>query len=824
MADDIIELKKDAERAFELGDKNLSLNIYRKIDTLASQSPAAPKEVKAYEPSFKEKLGQDLTEVGKQQLQNLYSGYNAFAGARKELAKPLEGISKLVGSKNPELQALPLENPESGSYLFGGALGSTVPAAGVAGLLGKGAKALGASAPWVNALRTSGVETGIGSLGAKLGRSVVGGGLTGGVTSAITNPDLENNGLKIGIGTTIGAVAPTALGVLGSGASKGYDLYKGKLSDVRAGNIGRQVLGDTLEATKARLAESTQDLTAAQAGYGTASPEFATLGEWGKRTSGVPYLTKQLRQEGGRAGVAEDITPNLGRAVDTENRVAAARTADLLRQHEVSLANQAGDRAAFERTIANPSPTTTGETITSRKAILERSARDAVKPLYDEAYLAAPDPFSLKPIEDIAKGIKGNLATMIDPNVAPDVVDKAQKLFGASTTAGTPASFNVITGAIPAKAGTAKAAEGTLADVHELRSAVNSAISAIKGDPNLAKTDRNLKLLKSGIDTAIEQGVPENALAKYKQANSTFKSTVVEPYLKGEVSKLTRLNSVGTPILASSKVAAKFLSSPTEAQQFTSAFKNDPEAVKNLQQGIEGIFYNDVVKGTKSADKFLSDNSHALAELDTLGIGLRNRLADIGNGLSQVKASESLLSEAGKAIPKRVAEEAANAPSAANQARLLRNLNTTLAPYAGKENAAGFLNALNDPNLSKLTTVEQLGGLKSIESELLRDADLARQAKAGKGAVSQAWKNNTFMQKLPSYLNAKAATANKAIGIGEEKIASATAQRISAGMESPENALKMLGVYPADQRIAILKALRQLGPTVARAAVSSSTQ
>jgi hypothetical protein len=504
--------------------------------------------------------------------------------------------------------------------------------------------------------------------------------------------------------------------------------------------------------------------------------------------------------------------------------VAAARTADLLRQHEVSLANQAGDRTAFERTIANPSPTTTGETITSRKAILERSARDAVKPLYTEAYLAAPDPFSLKPIEDIAKGIKGNLATMIDPNVAPDVVDKAQKLFGASTTAGTPASFNVITGAIPAKAGTAKAAEGTLADVHELRSAVNSALSAIKGAPEHAKTSANLLKLKSGIDDAIEQGVPEDAFNKYKQANSTFKSTVVEPYLKGEVSKLTRLNSVGTPILASSKVAAKFLSSPTEAQQFTSAFKNDPEAIKNLQQGIEGIFYNDVVKGTKSADKFLSDNSHSLAELDTLGIGLRNRLADIGNGLSQVKASESLLNEAGKAIPKRVIEEAAIAPSAANQARLLRDLNTTLVPYAGKENAAGFLTALNDPNLSKLTRIEQLGGLKSIESELLRDADLARQAEAGKGAVKKAWKENTFLQKLPSYLNSATSTINKGLGIAEEKIASATAQRIASGMESPENALKMLDMYPADQRIAILKALRQSGPTVARAAVSSSTQ
>ncbi len=784
---------------------------------LAAQSSNAPTP-QEWLAAQKAEVPKESYPIASKLAEAAYGGYNFLAGARKGLAAPLENISKLVGSKNPELQGLHLENPKATAYQVGELAGSVAPAVGVASGLAKGAEIAGASAPWANALRTSGVEAGPGTLGNKLARSVVGGAATGAATTALTNPE------KTLEGAGIGAAAPIVLGGLGSAATKGYDLYKGKLSDVRAGNIGRQVLGDTLDATRQKLANSTQDLTAAQAGYGAASPEFATLGGLGEKTSGVPYLAKALRQEGGRAKVMEDITPNLGRAVDTENQVAAARTAELLRQHEVSLANQAGDRTAFEWTIANPSPTTTGETITSRKAILERNARDAVKPLYTEAYLAAPNPFSLKPVEDVAKGIKSNIASMIDPNVAPDVVDKAQKLFGASTTAGTPASFNFITGATPAKAGTAKAAEGTLADVHELRSAVNSAISAIKGDPNLAKTDRNLKLLKSGIDDAIKQGVPEDAFNKYKQANSTFKSTVVEPYLKGEVSKLTRLNSVGTPILASSKVAAKFLSSPTEAQQFTSAFKNDPEAIKNLQQGIEGIFYNDVVKGTKSADKFLSDNSHALTELDTLGIGLRNRLADIGNGLSQVKASESLLSEAGKAIPKRVAEEAAIAPSAANQARLLRDLSTTLTPYAGKENASGFLTALNDPNLSKLTRIEQLGGLQSVESELSRDAALARQAEAGKGVVKKAWSENTFLQKLPSYLNSTTSTINKGLGIAEEKIASATAQRIASGMESPENALKMLDMYPADQRIAILKSLRQSGPTVARAAVSSSTQ
>ena len=732
----------------------------------------------------------------------------------------------LSGIFSPAEQMLKNRGVDTESATFqGGKLGGNVVlGTGVAGGLAKVAGIAGASPALVNALRTSGVEA-----GGDFGRSAVAGGLTGGVTSALTNP---NDTLQ---GAGIGAVAPSVFGVLGTAATKGYDLASRKLADVNAGKIARETLGDTIERTREALSNAPENLTAAQAAYGKATPAFASMGAMGEKVRGEPYLVKKGASEAENRNIMAAISPNLNAAATNEAQVSANRTAELLRQHNIALANQAGERSAFESSIANPSPTTTGEAITGRKAILERSARDAVKPLYTEAYEAAPNPFSLKPIEDIAKGIKGNIATLIDPNVAPDVVDKAQKLFGASNEIGTPATFNFISGAVPAKAGATKAAEGTLADVHELRSAVNSALSAIKGDPNLAKTDRNLKLLKSGIDSAIEQGIPEDALSKYKQANSTFKTTVVEPYLKGEVSKLTRLNSVGTPILASSKVAAKFLSSPTEAQQFTLAFKNDPEAIKNLEQGIEGIFYNSVVKGAKTPEKFISDNSHALDELDNLGINLKGKLTYFGRTLQETQTKENLLKESGKAITPQVANELAVAPSAANQARILREYSNVLHPNAATENANAFLSAMGSGKealLKRATGVEgndlgnyltdigQLSGLNTIEAKLLRDAELAQQAEAGKGTLATAVKEHTFMQKLPPYLNPKISTANKAIGITEDKIASAIERKISTGMESPESALKMLNYMPSDQRKTIINKLRQSSPAMARAVSS----
>ena len=101
---------------------------------------------------------------------------------------------------------------------------------------------------------------------------------------------------------------------------------------------------------------------------------------------------------------------------------------------------------------------------------------------------------------------------------------------------------------------------------------------------------------------------------------------------------------------------------------------------------------------------------------------------------------------------------------------------------------------------------------------------MAAQAEAGKGTLKQAWKDNTFLQKLPSYLNVATSTANKIIGITEKQLASAIERKLSSGMESPENAIKMLNMMPADQRATIIRALRNAGPTISRAAVLSANK
>lgn len=697
--------------------------------------------------------------------------------------------------------------------------GNLVTAAGVAGGLASGlakvaksADVVKAAAPWVDALRNSGV-VGEGNLIPKFGRSVLTGGLTGGVTSAITNPE------EIGKDTAIGAFAPTALAGLGSAASKGYDLYKGMIPKVRAGNIARQLLGETLEDTRLKLADSTEDLTAAQAAFGTAAPEFAAAGEFGAKTLGVPYLAKQLRQEAGRAGALDEATPNLERAVNTENQVAAARTADLTQgvaTKEQALTNQLRNFGAGSAKDLPQLPL--GAEIVGRREALKQEAKAPFKEAYNSLYEKYPEKFSLAPVYSTASDILSDLKTKLNPDLAKGVITKAENIFGPSASTLKTEVKQLPKGQIKRTTGApATETSGNLSDMHDLLSEIKSSERALGNNDQFAQTAANLKTLRLGVEDAINKGLSKEALGEYKALSGEYKAKVADPFYTGTSLDIAR-NKIANraPLIAPENITSKYLTE-SGANEFNRTFGKDPKAVEAMSSGIEQQMLN-----SPNPEKFISDNRFAISTLNNNNPTLIPKLENLANQLRGFKGTQGVIEAESKAIPKQVAEEAANASSAANQSRIIKGLRDTLVPYAGKENAAGFLTALNDPNLTKLNVAEQLGGLQSVESELLRNAALTRQASAGRGAFADAWKKNTFREKLPSYLDPKVATANKAIGIVENAVATATGKVISAGMESPEAALKMLAMYPADQRIAILKALRQSGPTVARAAVSSN--
>ena len=775
-----------------------------------------------------------IVSYGKDVLGNVS---NLYAGIAKGAVRPLQMIGEYVAPETTEKvsqyanakiadanaklteQGLRKFDPESMPYKVGTLAGETAITAPVGGALAKGAQLLKASPAIVRAIATGGTEMGKFGKGEKLatiGRGIIGGGLTSGVSTALTNPE------DIATGTAVGAFTPHILGGLGTVGTKTYDLLKGKLADVNAGKIARQVLGKNLPATREALLNAPQDLTAAQAAYGKATPAFASLEGLASSARGEPYLAKQARQEIERAQSGNAIIPDMQQALANENRVIANRTGQLTQGQDVidrSLANQV--RGFEAGTTKGVSQVPHGEVIAGQAKDLKKAASDSVAPLYDEAFALAPHKFDVENITSVAGEIKDRLPSLLDSGTDPKLTTAIAKIFQSTPASPGREVTNLATGNKYMQGATpAIPPQASLEDLDQLSKALTSAISGAK---SAAQPDTtllgNLGRLKTEVNRSISANVSDEALAAYNKAKDVWLKTVHEPFGEGEVRKILKENQAsGRPMTLPENAAKQFLSSESGAADFNRAFGNDPDAKEALNSGIEHLMLK-----AKNPETFLTDNKLKLDELGKTNPDLQPRLDKLAEQLRVFKGVEDLSTAERKLIPEKVAEEVANASSTANQGKIMEKLMNKLNPYAGKENPAAFLAELEKTDLSPLSDF-RLAELNATRAKLLRDMELTKQAEAGKGTLKDAWDQNTFMQKLPSYLNAATSTTNKALGIAEKKLASAIELKLSKGMESPEDAIKMLDMMPADKRDTIIRALRQSGPTISRAAVLSLTQ
>ena len=766
---------------------------------LAAQKAEAPKE--------EYPIASKLAEAA-------YGGYNALAGAHKGVEGVVNAIPELITGKDFH-RPLPLENPKATEYQAAKILSELAPATGVARGLAKSAEVLGASAPWVEALASSGSEMGKFGKGEKLAslvRGVVGGGATSAATAGLVDPE------HVISSTGIGAAAPLVLGALGSGVAKTYDLLKGKMGDVWAGKIARQVAGPNLDATLEALRNAPENLTAAQAAYGKASPEFASLGGLGRDTHGVPYLAKEIADQAENRAIAESMTPNKAQALTKENQVIANRTGALeqgVATKEQVLADQV--RRFEEGTTKDLLQTPHGEALAAQKTALESAASNAIKPLYAEAFDLAPHKFDVANVATAAEDIKGHLASIINPDTKPEIAHAISKVFQSTPAVAGKEVTNLATGnKYMQGAKPAIAPQASLQDLDE----VNKGITAALSDARMAASPdntliSNLNNLKTEVNNSISGNVSKEALVAYDKAKNTWLKTVHEPFREGEVRKLTKENVSGRPMTLPENASKAFLSSESGAADFNRAFGDNPEAVVALNSGIEHQILN-----APNPEKFIVDNRNQLSIIAKNNPELGIRLENLVNNLRSHTAMQGALDVERKAIPGLVSAEVAAAPSAANQERVISHLRGVLHPFPGQENATSFLSALEKADVSSLNAPQQLAGLNTLQAKFLKDADLARQAEAGKGAVERAWKKNTFLQRLPSYLNSTTSTLNKALSIIEGKVLQNTDIKLSKGMESPKNAIEMLNYFPSDQRDTIIRKLRELAPLMVRGSSS----
>ena len=169
-----------------------------------------------------------------------------------------------------------------------------------------------------------------------------------------------------------------------------------------------------------------------------------------------------------------------------------------------------------------------------------------------------------------------------------------------------------------------------------------------------------------------------------------------------------------------------------------------------------------------------------------------------------------------------------------NQAQVLGAMREVLEqPLGVGERAAPFMTAMGRgeqallkkatgearfKELSDVLTPQQMKVVGGVESELLRDAKIAAQTKAGAEAMKTILDSNLSKSRtLPQFLDAKVTLTNEVLKILKGKLNNDVMVQLEKGFQSGTDFTKLMQKIPASERLNVLRALGQakgqLSPT-----------
>jgi hypothetical protein len=159
-----------------------------------------------------------------------------------------------------------------------------------------------------------------------------------------------------------------------------------------------------------------------------------------------------------------------------------------------------------------------------------------------------------------------------------------------------------------------------------------------------------------------------------------------------------------------------------------------------------------------------------------------------------------------------------------NQSVVLNQMRKILSTPEGKESAKPFLNSLGkgeqallkkatgfaryeEGDLAKVLTPEQMNTVTDIANQLVRNANMAEQSKAGTTMFKNVINENLKGYEIPNILDPKVAVTNKTLSILRDRVNKQTIQTLSEGMKSGQTLAKLLDTLPLSERNLVLKAL-----------------
>lgn len=319
---------------------------------------------------------------------------------------------------------------------------------------------------------------------------------------------------------------------------------------------------------------------------------------------------------------------------------------------------------------------------------------------------------------------------------------------------------------------------------------------------------------------SIEGQTAPGAAMMTKEAQQMARKQRMEAVTPDEATAIAMRGNVSGPLYAAATQPGVVVDTAPLVQKIDSLTSQNPGNTK-LVSALE-----EVKRGLEAS----TDAQQVSSVLDNLKslIATKDNKFIAGNLLDVKKSIESALP--GYANAQKVFA-AASPP--VNQARVLGAMQSVLEqPLGVGERAGPFMNAMGrgENALIKKATGEarfggiedilnpqQMGVVKGVESELIRDAKVAAQTKAGEEAMRLILEANKSKFRLPDFMDVKVTLANQMLKLMEGRLNKDVLSRLEKGFNSATSFEEMMSKVPASERLNVLRGLGeargQLSPT-----------
>jgi hypothetical protein len=554
------------------------------------------------------------------------------------------------------------------------------------------------------------------------------------------------------LGGVGGAALGTPLGLAGAigGASLGYGLAKGGLDVLETALGYRQGPSTALEAVGTGAKDVAVGSVMEGIGRGIVGPAVAKAGEYVSKIKNIKLDTylQALDNKGddiiaalrGKPSAVPGAAPTAGEmaapagsvrfsalqsqaskvpAMASDYAAMAAQTnqARLAQQGRADAKFQAAAakaKAKIDRGLTTVSQRETGETLlAAAEAEKEAVKKQVVEPAYAKAFAAAgDDKIDVSNVVKEAESILGRELSTFDPSTAPATVGKLLSL-QPKAPAAKPVGAGVVSSKLKAPTPPAEAPEVTLAQLDDVRKAINADIAAAarSSDPAAATTLRNLGNLHKSIDEAIAGSatLSDEAKGLYREALDTYRTQYAPRFKTGVNANLFKQTALNEPKLNPDDVVKTYFQpkGEREAQQFVTMFGKNADALKVARSGIEDLYRREVTDAAgrvtpEAHAKFVKKYADPLRILDDAGVNVSQRLDVVAKDAARLAKIQELAEASGNKL-------APPLPPGANAMAVQKRIE----------------------ELTQGLTPQQKTHVGAVKEDLLREAEFQRLVQAG---------------------------------------------------------------------------------------------